>query len=164
MKNAEAIENQEMLEGHAAAYSEIKSIIQKQIITDHKVLPLSVLREKYINELLEQNQPNNDFRSEKLKKKLEKDPNISELIAFSKIEWKGCVSFWLIFSSKIPIVEAVAASYLLASKDNLKDTTKYLRDSILNAFRKSKEMTWPPTLEHVKKLASEPLPEELQCF
>ena len=53
-KNAEAIESQEvMLKVHAAAYSEIKSIIHKQIITDHKVLPLSVLREKYINELLE---------------------------------------------------------------------------------------------------------------
>ena len=24
-------------------------------------------------------------------KKLENDPNVSELIAFSKIEWKGCV-------------------------------------------------------------------------
>ena len=71
-----------MLQAHVAAYSEIKSIIQKQIITDHKVLHLSVLREKYINELLEQNQPNNDFQSEKLKKKLEKDPDISELIAF----------------------------------------------------------------------------------
>ena len=82
-----------MLKAHAAAYSEIKSIIQKQIITDYKVKPLSVLREKYINELLEQNQPNNDFWSEKLKKRLENDPDISELKAFSKIEWKGCVSF-----------------------------------------------------------------------
>ena len=86
-----------MLKAHATAYSEKKSIIQKQIITDHKVLPFSVLWEKYINELLEQNQPSNDFRSEKLNKKLENDPDISELIAFSKIEWKECVSFWLIF-------------------------------------------------------------------
>ena len=93
-KNAEAIESQElMLKAHTAACSEIKSIIQKQIITDHKVLPLSELREKYINELLEQNQLNNDFWSEKLKKRLENDPDISELKAFSKIEWKGCVSF-----------------------------------------------------------------------
>ena len=50
-----------MLKAHVQAYSEIKSIIQKQIITDHKALHLSVLREKYINEMLEQNQPNNDF-------------------------------------------------------------------------------------------------------
>ena len=45
-----------MLKAYVAAYSEIKYFIQKQI-TDHKVLHLSVLREKYINELLEQNQP-----------------------------------------------------------------------------------------------------------
>ena len=92
---------------------------------------------------------------------MENDPDISELIAVSKIEWKGSVSFWLTFSSKIPIAEAVAASYLLASKDHLKDRAKYLQDSILNAFIKSKEMTWPPTLEDI---TSEPLPEELQCF
>ena len=85
--NAEATESQEvMLKAHAAAYSEIKSIIQKQIITDYKVKPLSVLREKYINELLEQNQPNNDFRSEKLKRRLENDPDKSELLGFSKSE------------------------------------------------------------------------------
>ena len=58
----------------------------------------------------------------------------------------------------------MAASYLLASKDHLKDTAKYIRDSILQAFRKSKEMTWPLTLEDVKKLASQPLSEKLQCF
>ena len=92
LKNGEAIKNQDLMwKAYAAAYSEIKSIIQKQIITDHKVLPLSALREKYINELLEQDQLNNDFQSEKLKKKLENDSDISELIAFSKIEWKGCV-------------------------------------------------------------------------
>ena len=70
-------------------------------IIDHKVLPLPVL--------LEQNQPHNDFRSEKLKKKSEKDPDILELMVFSKIEWKGCVSFWLIFNSyqcrKIPTAQ-----------------------------------------------------------
>ena len=92
LKNGEAIKNQDLMwKAYAAAYSDIKSIIQKQIITDHKVLPLSALREKYINELLEQDQLNNDFQSEKLKKKLENDSDISELIAFSKIEWKGCV-------------------------------------------------------------------------
>ena len=58
----------------------------------------------------------------------------------------------------------MAASYLLASKDHLKDTAKSLRDSILQAFRKSKEMTWPLTLEDVKKLVSQPLSEELQRF
>ena len=58
----------------------------------------------------------------------------------------------------------MAASYLLASKDHLQDTAKYIRDSILQAFRKSKEMTWPLTLEDVKKLASQPLSEELQRF
>ena len=139
-------------------------MIQNQVITDHKVLPLSVLREKYIRKLEEQNQPKENFRSEKLKKRLEKDVDISPPIEFSKIEWKGCVSFWLVFSSKLPVAKAVAASYLLATKDHLNDTATYLRDSILTAFRKSKDMPWLPTLDDVKRLASEPLPEELERF
>ena len=62
------------------------------------------------------------------------------------------------------VEKAVAASYLLATKDRLHDTAIYIRESILTAFRKSKEISWPPTLEDVKQMASEPLLEELECF
>ena len=75
-----------MLKAHDVAYDEIKAMIQKQVITHHKVLPLSVLREKYIIELQNQNHPNENFRSEKLKKRLEKDADIASLIEFSKVE------------------------------------------------------------------------------
>ena len=43
--------NRNNCKAHAAAYSEIKAMIQKQVITEHKVLPLSMLRDRYINEL-----------------------------------------------------------------------------------------------------------------
>ena len=42
-KPTEVKEKQELLcKTHAAAYSEIKAMIQKQVITQHKLLPLSV--------------------------------------------------------------------------------------------------------------------------
>ena len=62
------------------------------------------------------------------------------------------------------VEKAVAASYLLATKDHLHDTATHIRESILTAFRKSKEMAWPPTLEDVMQMASEPLLEELERF
>ena len=47
MTTTGTIENQEVFsKAHDVAYDEIKAMIQKQVITDYKVLPLSVLRKK----------------------------------------------------------------------------------------------------------------------
>ena len=79
-KSTEAKETQKLLcKAHAVAYSEIKVMIQKQVITEHKALPLLVLRDKYINQLQEQNRPNEKFWSDNLKKRLEKDAEIVSL-------------------------------------------------------------------------------------
>ena len=110
-KSTEMKEKQELLcKAHAAAYSEIKAIVKKQVITEHKVLPLSVFRDRYINELQEQNQPNEKCWSNNLKKKLENDTEIAPLLQLSKIESKGYLSFWLIFSANLAVEKAVAAS------------------------------------------------------
>ena len=110
-KSKEMKEKQELLyKAHAAAYSEIKAMIKKQVITEHKVLPLSVFRDRYINELQEQNQPNEKCWSNNLKKKLENDAEIAPLLQLSKIESKGYLSFWLIFSANLAVEKAVAAS------------------------------------------------------
>ena len=47
-----------MLELHATAFKGLKIIILKNKITDHKELPLLVVREKYVYELEQQKQPN----------------------------------------------------------------------------------------------------------
>ena len=55
-------------------------------------------------------------------KKLKKDEDVRDKFSFSKVEWKGCVSFWLVFNACMSISSAVAASYLAASEDKIKDT------------------------------------------
>ena len=61
-KSNEAKGTQELpFEAHAKTYEGIKIIIQKDIITDHKAFPLLVLREKYICELKQQNEPSKKF-------------------------------------------------------------------------------------------------------
>ena len=87
-----------MFAAHAIAYESVKSSIQKEIITNHNVMPLSVLRDHYINQLEQENYPNPHFCSKELKKNIEKDESILQLILFSKVPWKGCISLWLIFS------------------------------------------------------------------
>ena len=96
-----------LYKAHAAAYSEIEAVIQKQVITEHKELSLLVLRDRYINELQKQCQPNEKLRSDNLKKRLEKDAEIAPFIQFCQIEWKGCLSFWVIFSASLPVEKAV---------------------------------------------------------
>ena len=110
------------------------------MITEHKVFPLSLLKYRYINELQKQNQPNEKFWSNNLKKRLEKDAEIAPLTQFSKIEWNCCLSFWLIFRANLSVEKIVAASYLLDTKDHLLGKATHLRKSVLTAFRKSKEM------------------------
>ena len=68
-------------------------MIQKQVIAEHKVLLLLMLRDRYINELQEQNQPNEKFRSDSLIIKVRKGFSNCNLIQFFKIKWRSCLSF-----------------------------------------------------------------------
>ena len=45
------------LTAYMNAYEAVKTLIQKYIITDHQVVPLTILREKYINQLEKENFP-----------------------------------------------------------------------------------------------------------
>ena len=160
----EAKMGQETLtKAHAIAYSEVKAVILKEVIGELNVLPLTVLRETYIRVLERENQPNEYFRADKLKKRLEKD-EVSSRLEFAKVELYGCVAFWWVYFSKLPVAKAATATYLLATKDHLNEAAKYLRESILAAYKKSEELPWPPMVEDIKKLADEPLPEELERF
>ena len=62
------------------------------------------------------------------------------------------------------ISKAGAASYLAASGDKLKDMATFIREVILKAFKSSKEMHWPPTIDDIEKMSTEKLPEELERF
>ena len=65
------------------------------------------------------------------------------MILFSKVSWKGCISFWLVSSWEMSISKAIAASYLAASGDKLKDVATIIREVVLKAYKSSKEMPYP---------------------
>ena len=145
----------EMLAANAIAYESVKSFIQKEIITNQNVMSLSVLRDLYIHQIEEENYPNPHFRSNKLIKKIKKDKFILQSISFSKLSWKGCISFWLVFSSETSISKAVAA----ASEDKLKDIATFIREVVLKAFKSSKEIPWFLSIDNIEKMSTEKLPE-----
>ena len=53
-----------------------------------------------------------------------------------------------------PPGSASAASYLAASEDKLKDVATFIREGIVKAFKSSKEMPWPPTIDDIEKMST----------
>ena len=110
--------------------------------------------------------PNPEYRSEKLKTRLEND-DINEFIAFAKINPgdKGCITYNLVYSTSISVAEAVVYAYKIGSKDKYEDVALLLRGIIQQAFKDSKSLPWPPTADDLDvKSSEELLPPDLVKF
>ena len=79
--------------------------------------------------------------------RLQSHPDISPQIVFCKVYSgdKGCLSFYLVYSSNITVAEAIACAYTLASVDKISDIALMLRSAIQRGFQESKALPWPPT-------------------
>ena len=67
----EKIRQQELEQAHAQAFSVVSQVIIKQIIIEKKVLKLTHLCDLYVKALAHTKFPNSNYRSEKLKEKIE---------------------------------------------------------------------------------------------
>ena len=74
---------------------------------------------------------------------------------------KGCLLFYLVYSSNITVAEAIACAYTLASVDKISDIALMLRSAIRRGFQESKALPWPPTPDD---LATVDIPQELITF
>lgn len=141
---------------HSAAYTDVKKLLKTDVIGNQQILPLITDCDHYITELSVQGAPNQDYRSMKLKAKLEKDEEQGEQISFSKLALKerGCFSFWLIYSSSITLKDAISCAYKLGTRDQVRDTALYVRQEILKAFEEFSDLPWPPTADEFTVLLS----------
>ena len=101
-----------------------------------------------------------------MKSRLE-DHDIHERIAFAKVNPgdHGCVSYVLVYNANISVAEAVADAYRLGSNDKYEEVAMLLRVVIQEAFKKSKSLPWPPTVDDLDIDPSESLlPSELMQF
>ena len=90
--------------------------------------------------------------------------SIWQLISFSKVVWKGCLSLWQVFISDISIAKAVAVSNLTTSEYKLKDVATFMKKVVLKAFESLKEISWTPAVDDIEKMLTGKLPEELERF
>lgn len=151
---------------HMKAFTAVLDFIQDQVIEQKEVVQLASLRLHYVQELERNGFPNPEYRSEKLKTRLE-NHDIHEWIAFAKINPgdKGCITYNLVYSASISVADAVTYAYKLGSKDKYEDVALLLRRIIQQAFNESKSLPWPPTADDLEvKSSDELLPPDLLKF
>ena len=114
----------------------------------NEIVCISSLCAIYIQELEHYGSPNPNYRAEKMLACLRQDEMLCQNLTFSKVspENKGCITYWLIYRADITTTDAIARVYKLACSDNIKDVGLQLGAFIQRAFKRSKELTWPPTI------------------
>ncbi|KAI4827603.1 hypothetical protein KUCAC02_030988 [Chaenocephalus aceratus] len=150
---------------HEKAFVSVLEHIGTHVVQQNEVLQLSSLRLLYVEELKLNGYENTNYRSEKLLKRLQKDP-IKEHIQFTRVDHDNAdaISFWLVYSLKITVSKAVARAYTLGTTDKYKNVALLLRQNILQAFRESKDLKWPPTADDMELTPENLLPTELVRF
>lgn len=136
---------------HNQAFTVVCNHIQKQIVDEQQLIPLSVLRDYYIEEL-RKHDVHSHFRADKLRKRLENDKVLQNAVDFVQVQLRGCVSFYLVYSKAVKVSDAIVAAYKLGTTDQIRDTAQTLRALIKKAFTESKEMPWPPTPDEVEEI------------
>ena len=138
------------------ALASVQDHIQIHFVQQNEVIRLNSLRLLFIEELKRNGYENENYRSEKLLKRLQNDP--IQHVSFMKIiaDKSGSMSFWLVYSSKITVVDALAQAYTLGSKDKFENAALLLRSNIQQAFGESQSLPWPPTSDDME-LSWDPL-------
>ena len=161
-----AIDTQQDRKAHHMAFTVVLDFIQDRVIGHNDIVRLPSLRLLYMQELERNGFPSPDYRSEKLKARLENHA-IHELIAFAKVNPgdKGCITYNLVYSASISVADAVTYAYKLGTKDKYEDLALLLRGIIKQAFNESKSLPWPPIPEDLEiKSSDELLPSDLVRF
>jgi len=151
---------------HLKAFTAVLDYIQDCIIGQKKVVLLASLHLFYIQELEKNGFANPEYRSEKLKARLE-NHDISKLVAYAKVNPgdKGCITCNLVYSASISVADAVVYTYKLGSKDKHEDVALLLRSLIQGAFKESKPLPWPPSADDMEgKSSDELIPSDLVKF
>ena len=88
------------------------------------------LRDFYARELGETEFANDEYRSEKLKKKIEKHEVYAGSVSFVKISESSKFQTYLIYSNEVEVSKAIEFAYKLGVKDNFADVAHQIRNEI----------------------------------
>ena len=76
----------------------------------------------------------------------------------------GVISFWLVYNSDVSVNNASAQTYTISSKYKYQKAALLLRSSILQAYKDSKSLPWPLTLDDMNLSCDSLLPSDLIRF
>ena len=154
----------EMLAAHEKVLASVRDHVQIHVVQQNEVLRLCSLRLLFIKELKWNGYENENYRSEKLLKRLQNDP--IQHVSFMKVipDKSATISSWLVYSSKISVVHAVAQAYTLGTEENFKNAALLLRNNILQASGESKSLPWPPMSDDMELSCDKLLLSDLVRF
>ena len=155
-------EQQTLEEAHHTAFYEVCKVIDEQILDQKKVMKLTDLRSLY-SEILENTDfPNNQYRSENLKIKLEKHSPYEGKLGFVRLDDSSKYQPFLVYSTKTNMSEVIKNAFILGKSDQITDVAKSLRNRIGEHFKAANELPWPPSTEHLEGMNR--IPNELEKF
>ncbi|GFS04697.1 hypothetical protein ElyMa_006502100 [Elysia marginata] len=107
-KNPEKLASQQNLqEAHQFAFDHIANYIHNTMVKTKKIVTLSFLRLMYTMALDDTGFPNDEYKSIKLRQKIENHPDLGSKVTFTKIDSKGNFPFYLVYNSSITTEEAI---------------------------------------------------------
>ena len=154
-------EASEILDAHTHVFSYISAYVDNTILTAQMVERLTMIRERYL-QLLLQNHPeayNGKYKTYKLKDKLIK--HFGDRLRF----WQPTTKGELVYSVEIDEGQAIALASELASSDEnfLEEATLITKRHINTSKHLSSEMPWPPS-QHWLLSAERKPPAILKIF
>ena len=155
-------EQDELKQSHSTAFAKVCELIDKEIIQGQRIMKLSDLLEEYITVLEQTQHANPNYRAEKLKRKLEKDPKYAQKLQFCLNRKRGQFNSYIVYSSTMKKDRLVALTYELGSADMVQDVALYLREKITEAFQLADDLPWPPSDDYFRE--NDVLPSDLKKF
>ena len=122
--------------------------MENDVLNNLKVLKLADLRNTYVSELENTEHANPDYRSEKLKHKLDVYQPFKDKLSYCDM---GKFQSYVVFSSSTDV----------GSTDVIEQTGKNLRQSIMDSYSRSPDLKWPPNPSDLPT-AEDVLPDVLQ--
>ena len=142
------IEQQNLETSHKAAYEQVCSLIDEMLIEKKGIVKMTYLLEKYTDYLQKTPHPNPNYRSEKLKLKLQKSYPSS--LSFVTLNKKFQSS--LVYSTNTDNDALVQTTYDLSNEDKEQDVASQLRSDIITTFQQSDSLRWPPSAHHLDEM------------
>ena len=108
-------------------------------------MKLTDLYEVYKSCLKETKHANPNYRTNKLKRKLETSDKYKNQLSFCLTQSCKTSQMHHVYSTKLHTDQAVKVAYELGAADMIQDAAVYLRNKITESFEQAEDLPWPPS-------------------